>query len=299
MGGIGKTTLARLVVSISMDFDIVRIIKSVVESATLCACNLSDLISLQAMLRDVLSTRKFGSKGSKIIVTTRSTKVSSIVSCSKAYKLENLSDDDCWKVIEQKRLLVQTNQNLGPISRQIAKKCKGLPLVAVTHGCVLHCKTNEEEWHSILESELWDMPQTENVFPVLMLSYVHLPAHLRRCFAYCSIFPQNHDFEVEELVLLWMAEGFIQPRNSILNFFNICNLRVLGLSSIGIAELPDSVDKLEYLRYLNLSRNPISHLPESMCRLAALQTLKLTNCPQLCDLPKDMKNLANFTASPF
>ncbi|KAK4392554.1 putative disease resistance RPP13-like protein 1 [Sesamum angolense] len=65
---------------------------------------------------------------------------------------------------------------------------------------------DEEERHSILESELWDMPQT-----VLMLSYVHLPAHLRRCFAYCSIFPQNHEFEVEELVLLWMAEGFIQP----------------------------------------------------------------------------------------
>ncbi|KAL0337870.1 UNVERIFIED_CONTAM: putative disease resistance protein RGA3 [Sesamum calycinum] len=212
MGGIGKTTLARLVyddervryvfgrriwVSISMDFDIVRIVKSVVESATLCACNLSDLISLQAMLRDVLSTRKFllvlddywseshadwdvlcsffrfGSKGSKIIVTTRSTKVSSIVSCSKAYKLENLSDDDCWKLIEQRTLAsMQTNQNLGPISRQIAKKCKGLPLVAVTLGCVLRCKTNEEEWHSILESELWEMPQTENVFPVLMLSYV-------------------------------------------------------------------------------------------------------------------------------
>ncbi|KAL0346120.1 UNVERIFIED_CONTAM: putative disease resistance RPP13-like protein 1 [Sesamum radiatum] len=441
MGGIGKTTLARLVyddervrdvfgrriwVSISMDFDMVRIVKSVVESATLCACNLSDLISLQAMLRDVLSTRKFllvlddywseshadwdvlcsllrfGSKESKIIVTTRSTKVSSIVSCSKAYKLKYLSDDDCWKLIEQRTLAcMQTNQNLEPISKQIAKKCKGLPLVAVTLGCVLRCKSTEEEWHSILESELWDLPQTENVFPILMLSYLHLPAHLRRCFAYCSIFPQNHEFEVEEVVLLWMAEGFIQPvgarrledlgadyfhdlysrsffqqhkntsnkatykmhdlihdmarvvskdicfhteynsSNCYPLFGNTCHLsllhdnshqielkaslknerlrtflmmsnnvsssgelhpelfqhlqflRVLGLSNIGIAELPDSVDKLEYLRYLNLSRNPISHLPESMCRLAALQTLKLTNCPQLRDLPKDMKNLAN------
>ncbi|KAL0359351.1 UNVERIFIED_CONTAM: putative disease resistance RPP13-like protein 1 [Sesamum angustifolium] len=155
-------------------------------------------------------------------------------------------------------------------------------------------------------------------------------------FCLLSIFPQNHDFEVEELVLLWMAEGFIQPvgarrledlgadyfhdlysRSFFQQYKNTSNqttykmhdlihdmarvvskdicfhTKVLGLSSIGIAELPDSVDKLEYLRYLNLSRNPISHLPESMCRLAALQTLKLTNCPQLCDLPKDMKNLAN------
>ncbi|KAL0428422.1 UNVERIFIED_CONTAM: putative disease resistance RPP13-like protein 1 [Sesamum latifolium] len=162
---------------------------------------------------DVLcSLFRFGSKGSKIIVTTRSTKVSSIVSCSKAYKLEYLSDDDCWKLIEQRTLAcMQTNQNLEPINRQIAKKMQSLPLVAVTLGCVLRCKSTEEEWHSILESELWDMPQTENVFPILMLSYVHLPAHSRRRFAYCSIFPQNHEFEVEELILLWMAEGFIQP----------------------------------------------------------------------------------------
>ncbi|KAL2228123.1 UNVERIFIED_CONTAM: putative disease resistance RPP13-like protein 1 [Sesamum indicum] len=374
------------------------IAKSVVESATLCACNLSDLISLQAMLRDVL----FSSKGRKIIVTTRSTKVSSIVSYSKPYELDNLSDDDCWRLIKQRTIAsMQTNQNLKPISRQIEKKCKGLPLIAETLGCALRCKSTEEEWNSILESELWDMPQTENVFPVLMLSYVHLPAHLRQCFAYCSIFLQNHEFEVEELVLLWMAEGFNPPvgarrledlgadyfhdlysrsffqqykntsnktiykmhglihdmarvaskdicfrteynsSNCYPLFGNACHLsllhdnsqqielkaslknerlrtfllmsnnvsssgelhlelfqhlqflRVLGLSSIGIAELPDSVDKLEYLRYLNLSRNPISHLPESMCRLAALQTLKLTNCSQLRDLPKDMKNLAN------
>ncbi|KAL0359350.1 UNVERIFIED_CONTAM: putative disease resistance protein [Sesamum angustifolium] len=150
MGGIGKTTLARLVVSISMDFDIVRIIKSVVESATLCACNLSDLISLQAMLRDVLSTRKFllvlddywseshadwdvlcslfrfGSKGSKIIVTTRSTKVSSIVSCSKAYKLENLSDDDCWKVIEQRTLASADESEFGTDQQTNSKEMQRL-----------------------------------------------------------------------------------------------------------------------------------------------------------------------------
>ncbi|KAL0428423.1 UNVERIFIED_CONTAM: Disease resistance protein RGA2 [Sesamum latifolium] len=138
MGGIGKTTLARLVydgkrvrdvfgrriwIYVSLDFDMVRIAKSVVESATLYACSKGGFDLSSAMLCD-------------------------------------------------------TNQNLEPINTQIAKKCKGLPLVVVALGCVLRCKTTEEEWHSILESELLDMPQTENVFPVLMLSYVHLLAHL-------------------------------------------------------------------------------------------------------------------------
>ncbi|KAL0453276.1 UNVERIFIED_CONTAM: putative disease resistance protein RGA1 [Sesamum latifolium] len=102
-------------------------------------------------------------------------------------------------------------EELELLGKEIAKKCKGLPLAAKTLGSVLHHRSTEDEWNYILKSDLWDLPQYENgVFPCLMLSYIHLPAHLQKCFAYCSIFPQNHEFEVEELVHLWMAEGFIQ-----------------------------------------------------------------------------------------
>ncbi|THG01464.1 hypothetical protein TEA_018602 [Camellia sinensis var. sinensis] len=33
-----------------------------------------------------------------------------------------------------------------------------------------------------------------------------------KCFAYCSIIPNDYEFKEEELVLLWMAEGFIQQQ---------------------------------------------------------------------------------------
>lgn len=45
----------------------------------------------------------------------------------------------------------------------------------------------------------------------LQLSYKHLPGHLQRCFAYCSIFPTTWRFNRSQLVNMWIALGFIEP----------------------------------------------------------------------------------------
>ena len=62
----------------------------------------------------------------------------------------------------------------------------------------------------ILESDLWDLEEDENgILPALRLSYNHLPAHLKLCFVFCSVFPKDYNFNRETLVLLWIAEGFV------------------------------------------------------------------------------------------
>lgn len=62
--------------------------------------------------------------------------------------------------------------------------------------------------------EFWrgekDRDLLNNTMGALWWSYQYLDEQVRRCFAYCSIFPRRHRLKRGELVKLWVAEGFIK-----------------------------------------------------------------------------------------
>ncbi|XP_011070057.1 putative disease resistance RPP13-like protein 1 isoform X1 [Sesamum indicum] len=233
---VGKFDL-KMWASVSMDFDTISITKSIIESASGERCKLSGLDPIQVNFQNLIRGKKFllvlddywseeyrdwdllcspfkvGARGSMIIVTTRSTIVSRILGSVPSYCLKSLNDENCWELMKRRACANRILDNdLQIIGRMIATKCRGLPLAAKTLGSMLHFKDNPVEWRSILESEMWDLRQYKNdIFPALTLSYYYLPPQLKKCFTYCSIFPKNHAFEANELVLQWMAEGFIRP----------------------------------------------------------------------------------------
>lgn len=46
---------------------------------------------------------------------------------------------------------------------------------------------------------------------LIKFSYDSLPfGSLKKCFEFCSIFPQDYIIEKEQLIELWMAEGLLQ-----------------------------------------------------------------------------------------
>ncbi|XP_039159947.1 putative disease resistance RPP13-like protein 1 [Eucalyptus grandis] len=117
--------------------------------------------------------------------------------------------------------------DLEVLGRKIAEKCKGLPLAVKTLAGLLRTKVSPYEWEAIWNSKIWDLPEERNnILPALKLSYLHLPSHLRRCFAYCAIFPKDYQIERDELIHWWFAEGLLEGEkqksrwNTGLSYFN-------------------------------------------------------------------------------
>ncbi|KAJ0717026.1 putative P-loop containing nucleoside triphosphate hydrolase, leucine-rich repeat domain superfamily [Helianthus annuus] len=155
------------------------------------------------------------SPGSKIIVTTRKDILLKKLGYSSLYKhLESLSDDDALSLFALHALgerNFDSRLSLKPHGEGIVKKCKKLPLALIALGTSLRTKKDEvEHWKEVLDSEIWTSPVEGEVIPALRLSYHDLSAPLKRLFAYCSLFPKDFLFDKEDLVLLWMAEGFLQ-----------------------------------------------------------------------------------------
>lgn len=98
------------------------------------------------------------------------------------------------------------------MGKEIVKGCKGVSLALNTLGSMLHTKHEESEWLSIKNHRICAMPPDENgILSVLKLSYEHLPIYLKQCFAFYSLFPKDYEFVEEELIQLWLAQGYIQP----------------------------------------------------------------------------------------
>ncbi|PRQ18323.1 hypothetical protein RchiOBHm_Chr7g0204711 [Rosa chinensis] len=70
-----------------------------------------------------------------------------------------------------------------------------------------------DEWQSILDSGIWDLPEEETrILMILKLSFDELKSPLlKQCFAYCSMFTKDFEFEKDDLIQLWMAQGWLHP----------------------------------------------------------------------------------------
>ncbi|XP_050282404.1 putative disease resistance RPP13-like protein 1 [Quercus robur] len=228
---------------VSDNFDMFRVTKTIFESLTSKHFDFNELNLLQLRLQEKLRQKRFllvlddvwndqyndwevllspfkvACMGSCIIVTTRSQRVAEMVNDVNAHHLKELSTSESWSLFARIAFGNQrpsSDLELEAIGKEIVEKCRGLPLAVKSFAASLRSKLQVKEWITALEcltvpTEMRDVTtEMRGVLSALKRSYDHLPAHLKLCFAYCSVFPKGYEIEKEKLVLLWMAEGLLQ-----------------------------------------------------------------------------------------
>ena len=153
-----------------------------------------------------------GARGSRILVTTRKQAVAKMMGSAPPITLEVLSDEDCWLII---RKIAFPNEEapkyLEELGRKLAIKCRGLPLAAKLLGSLMQDKRSTEQWNNILDSSLWESEDIEKgLSGPLLLSYYELSSAMKRCFLYCAFFPKNYLFSRDQLVVYWIAQGYVE-----------------------------------------------------------------------------------------
>jgi hypothetical protein len=238
---VAKNFASRIWVCVSEEFTVLKLAKEILKSVGGEISENMSMDKVQASLRSYLKEKRFfivlddvwnedrnkwiglkkllieGAKGSKIVVTTRSHKVAKVMAPGPIHDLIGLPEDDClflflkWAFVEGEE---KQYPKLVEIGKQIVKKCSGVPLAVRTLGSLLYSKTEERDWISIRDNEIWNLEQKEDdILPALRLSYNQLPSYLKQCFAYCSLYPKDFSYSSVNLVNSWMANGLLQKSN--------------------------------------------------------------------------------------
>ncbi|KAK3157313.1 hypothetical protein QOZ80_2AG0119180 [Eleusine coracana subsp. coracana] len=91
-----------------------------------------------------------------------------------------------------------------------------MPLAIITMSSLMTTKSNRrEEWVSVQNSMGLGLQNynVEGMERILSLSYRDLPYHLKTCLLYLSMYPEDYQIDMHQLVRRWMAEGFIKVKN--------------------------------------------------------------------------------------
>ncbi|KAD1547182.1 hypothetical protein E3N88_42645 [Mikania micrantha] len=306
MGGVGKTTLARLLynekqvknhfelkawVCVSDEFDSFGISKVIFQSVTGVNKEFADLNLLQVDLRNHLREKRFMlvlddvwtescedwetlvapfhgcAPGSKIIMTTRKDKL-----------LKKLGYNH----------LIQYLQFLP---------CEDALSLVALHALGVNNFDSHSEFFIRLKNEMGKDVKKEALEKYHHMSFIreeYVPYKKFEVFKGAKRLRTFLATPVRVVPVVESWQSFYLSNKILVDLLpELPMLRVLCLSDFCISEIPESIGTLRHLRYLNLSRTVISHFPENVCNLYNLQTLIVAGCRNLAKLPNNFLKLKN------
>ncbi|KAL5833951.1 hypothetical protein ACOSQ3_017625 [Xanthoceras sorbifolium] len=149
--------------------------------------------------------------GSRVIITTRSREAAERSDeRTYAHKLQYLPPRESWQLFYEKAFQnLKADDELEKLGRQMVQKCDGLPLAIIVLGGLLSTK-KPQEWR-VVRDHIWQRLKDDSVeiSNLLALSFDDLSYQLKQCFLYIGLFPEDFEINVEKLIHLFVAEGFI------------------------------------------------------------------------------------------
>uniref|UniRef100_A0A2N9G0Z5 NB-ARC domain-containing protein n=1 Tax=Fagus sylvatica TaxID=28930 RepID=A0A2N9G0Z5_FAGSY len=297
---VAKNFDSRIWVCVSEEFTVLKLAKEILKSMGGEISENMSMDEVQVSLRSYLKEKRFfivlddvwnedcnkwiglkkllieGAKGSKIVVTTRSHKVAKVMAPGPIHDLIGLPEDDClflflkWAFVEGEE---KQYPKLVEIGKQIVKKCSGVPLAVRTLGSLLYSKTEERDWISIRDNEIWNLEQKEDdILPALRLRNTHikkLPNSI------CDL--QN----LESLILHGYDELEELPKD-VRGRRKIDSIKLIQYGCDELEELPRDIRKM---------CPGLESFPEGIQRLTALRRLGFSYCESLISLPQGLKQL--------
>ncbi|KAJ4831397.1 hypothetical protein Tsubulata_020417 [Turnera subulata] len=159
--------------------------------------------------------------GCKLVLTTRSMSICRAMETQQDVEVKVLSEIEEWSLFREKVGEAALLPGIQNIAKAVAKECGGLPLAIVTVGRALHRVSDISEWENAL-AELRSSTATnmgrmeEDVFAHLRFSLIKLKDDTSRaCFLFCSLYPEGHQIDVNELIDYWMWEGLLGDAGTI------------------------------------------------------------------------------------
>ncbi|XP_044963908.1 disease resistance protein PIK6-NP-like [Hordeum vulgare subsp. vulgare] len=170
--------------------------------------------------------------GSRLITTTRI--VSVCESCCSStndsiYIMEPLSDEDSERLFYKRIFSLESGcpPEFEEVSRDVLKKCGGVPLAIITIASLLASGKQvkpKNEWDALLESigrGLTENRSAKEMIRILSFSYYDLPSHLKTCLLYLSMFPEDSEIMKDQLIWMWIAESFVQRGKEKTSLFEV------------------------------------------------------------------------------
>ncbi|XP_020548572.1 putative late blight resistance protein homolog R1B-16 [Sesamum indicum] len=164
-------------------------------------------------------------KMGKVLITSRHEEVGwSANRDRRPHRLRFLTEEESWLLLQMEVFgELECPSELEGLGKRTAHQCAGLPLAIVVVGGILSKKfwvsndmaANRNAWRKMSENVSTYLSEDpgRRMEKLIALSYDELPYHLRACFLYLGIFPEDFEIPVRELIRMWIAEGFIQQKS--------------------------------------------------------------------------------------